>query len=171
MRRDPLVEWEESWWYATATNAVRFSMRLLYIMRRDPLVEWEESWWYDRFLTSESGSGVFRSQAPVRVCSLPVQKPTTLLLSETTHDRNGAVRRIQCLCKSARNIYPFDPPVLPVSGHRSVFSMPSAKELSRQLIPQNSLILFAILPVLLLFALKIALILPFRYHLHILLFY
>ena len=123
------------------------------------------------FLTSESGSGVFRSQAPVRVCSLPVQKPTTLLLSETTHDRNGAVRRIQCLCKSARNIYPFDPPVLPVSGHRSVFSMPSAKELSRQLIPQNSLILFAILPVLLLFALKIALILPFRYHLHILLFY
>ena len=51
------------------------------------------------------------------------------------------------------------------------FSMPSAKELSRQLIPQNSLILFAILPVLLLFALKIALILPFRYHLHILLFY
>lgn len=130
MRRDPLAEWEESWWYATATNAVRFSMRLLYIMRRDPLVEWEESWWYDRFLTSESGSGVFRSQAPVRVCSLPVQKPTTLLLSETTHDRNGAVRRIQCLCKSARNIYPFDPPVLPVSGHRSVFSMPSAKELS-----------------------------------------
>ena len=73
------------------------------------------------FLTSESGSGVFRSQAPVRVCSLPVQKPTTLLLSETTHDRNGAVRRIQCLCKSARNIYPFDPPVPPVSGHRSVF--------------------------------------------------
>ena len=41
-----------------------------------------------------------------------------------------------------RNIYPFDTPLLPVSGHRSVFSMPSAKELSRQLIPLNSVILF-----------------------------